>query len=352
MKYLPLDPTFLTSLQKVAMLSSQFHFDRVSHFSMEIGASESRGREVARRVGGSGRADRARPCPACGTVGRLRPFRAGTVRVEDVRPDDFRITDAHYGRCWPLSRCAVCGMVTAEPLPAPEVLARLYEAVEDPTYVAEAAVRRRNFERVLRFLTDRLGVRPGRLLDVGAALGVLVETARALGWEAYGIEPSRAMAEAAQRRGIPVEPVSLEAWDGPVHAFDVITVLDVIEHVAEPDRFLAKALRHLRPGGVVCIVTPDVTSVAARILGRRWWHYRPAHVHFFSPRSLRTLVERLGGRVVAWRRYCWFFSLDFLLSRFRGGRPVSWLPERLRRWFIPVNLRDSMEVYVRWDRPG
>ncbi len=300
--------------------------------------------------GGPGR-DGARPCPACGTVGTLVPFRAGDLQAADVRPDDFRVTDAQYGRCWPLSRCRRCGMVTAHPMPSAEFLGRLYEAVEDPTYAAEAPFRRRNFERILRFLTDRLGLRPGRLLDVGAALGLLVEAAREAGWEAYGVEPSRPMAEAARGRGVPVEAVSLEAWDGPVHAFDVITMLDVIEHVPEPDRFLAKALRHLRPGGVICIVTPDVTSVAARLLGRRWWHYRPGHVQFFSARSLGCLIERLGGRVVARRRYCWFFSLGFLLSRFHGGRPVPWLPERCRRWVLRVDLRDSLEVYVRWDRP-
>lgn len=308
----------------------------------------SGGVEVRRKLLGP---EEARSCPACGAVGTLVPFRGGDLRGADLRPDDVRITDAQYGRCWPLSRCRRCGMVTAHPMPPAELLSRLYEAVEDPTYAAEAPFRRRNFERILRFLTDRLGLRPGRLLDVGAALGVLVEAARGAGWDAYGIEPSRAMAEAARRRGIPVETARLETWDGPVHAFDVITLLDVIEHVAEPDWFLAKALRHLRPGGIVCIVTPDVTSVAARLLGRRWWHYRPGHVQFFSPRSLNALIERLGGRVVARRRYCWFFSLDFLLSRFHGGRPVSWLPERCRRWVLPVNLRDSLEVYARWGHP-
>jgi len=310
-----------------------------------------RGRAVVEDYAGRPGGDGGRACPACGAVGSLGPFRAGDLRPADLRPDDVRITDAQYGRTWSLGRCRRCGLVTAHPMPPAELLGRLYEAVEDPTYAAEAPFRRRNFERVLRFLTGRLGLRPGRLLDVGAALGGLVEVARELGWEAYGIEPSRAMAEAARRRGVPVEAARLETWDGPAQAFDVITLLDVIEHVPEPDRFLAKALWHLRPGGVVCIVTPDVTSVAARLLGRRWWHYRPGHVQFFSPRSLNVLIERLGGRVIARRRYCWFFSLDFLFSRLRGGRPVSWLPERCRRWVLPVNLRDSLEVYARWDRP-
>ncbi|MCS7311788.1 MAG: class I SAM-dependent methyltransferase [Acidobacteria bacterium] len=296
-------------------------------------------------------ADETRPCPACGTVGGLVPFREGDLQWVDLRPDDFRITDAQYGRCWSLHRCRRCGMVTAHPMPPAELLSRFYEAVEDPTYMAEAAFRRRNFERILKFLMGRLGLRPGRLLDVGAALGVLVEAARQAGWEAYGIEPSRAMAEAARRRGVPVETARLETWAGPAHAFDVITLLDVIEHVSEPDHFLAKALQHLRPGGVVCIVTPDVASVAARLLGRRWWHYRPGHVHFFSNRSLSVLIERFGGQIVARRRYCWFFSLDFLLSRLHGGQPVSWLPEGCRRWVFPVNLRDSLEVYARWSHP-
>ena len=65
-----------------------------------------------------------------------------------------------------------------------------------------------------------------------------------------------------------------------------MTLVDVIEHVADPLALLRGARDYVAPGGLVLLVTPDVDSVAARLFGKRWWHLRLAHVGYFNRRSL------------------------------------------------------------------
>ncbi len=288
-------------------------------------------------------------CPACGQNASFRFYARGNIHPDELSPEDMRITDHQYGKRWDLIRCTFCGFLTAYPRPSPETIIRLYRSMEDPAYDAEAPHRRRNFLRILQYVEKHLQVSPGRLLDIGAASGLLLQCARERGWDVYGIEPSTHLAARAQARGLPVECTTLEDWDGPSHAFDCITIIDVIEHVLDPESFLKKARLHLRPGGVMCIVTPDGRSMAARLLGRYWWHYRPAHLHFFNFQSLSLLIRRLGGTVIARRRYRWHFSIDYLVSRLHRGQPVQWIPEKIRRWAVPVNLFDSMEMYARWN---
>ena len=47
---------------------------------------------------------------------------------------------------------------------------------------------------------------------------------------------------------------------------------------------------------MLVIVTPDIGSLAARIMGGRWWHYRVAHINFFNRRSLAWLLASTASR--------------------------------------------------------
>ena len=94
----------------------------------------------------------------------------------------------------------------------------------------------------------------GHLLDVGAGMGILMQTAADEGWEVEGIEPAARAAEWARKstqktihKGL-LEDVSL-----PDHHYDVVTVLDTLRHVPEPQRFLAALQRLVRPGGILLI---------------------------------------------------------------------------------------------------
>jgi SAM-dependent methyltransferase len=304
---------------------------------------------------GEGPREFSRPeaCPACG--GRsIRPHRKGTYSDRLTR-DEIKITDSRYGKTWDLSLCLDCGHLFADPCPTPEFIFSLYGEVEDPLYEDEAAGRARNFLRILKRLETLVPER-GRLFDVGAATGILLDLARSRGWQPDGIDPSAwAVGVAAARYGLSLRHGPFESAALPESAYAAVTMVDVIEHTPLPFEAVKKAHGILRPGGLLVIVTPDIHSLSARLAGRRWWHLRPAHLAFFSRSSLAALLGRAGFAVVRERRYSWTFSLHYLLSRkpafgilLKNRRLASFL-KRIR---LKLALGDSFEVYAVKEKSG
>ncbi len=275
-------------------------------------------------------------CWVCGHDGG-RQVKAGSRRQPSA--DDFRITDASYGVTADIFQCDACGFLYCPRLHNP---LDHYASMEDSEYEATRQQRALQFARLLSKIP---AVAPGkRLLDIGAGSGILVEEARKRGCEAIGIEPSVYLASAARQRDLPVIEGSFPN-DAIAGQFDVITLIDVIEHVDNPLEILNSARQLLAPDGVCVLVTPDVGSVAARLLGWRWWHFRVAHIGYFNERTLALLLRNGGLQSIASWRPGWFFPADYLATR-----AIGYLPKRLRFsppvWFgkvvVPLNLRDSL----------
>ena len=194
------------------------------------------------------------------------------------------------------------------------------------------------------------------VLDVGAGTGMLVEEATRQGLDAVGVEPSRWLAEVARRRGLNVLEGSLPHPAVEGRMFDAGTIIDVIEHVADPVGLLKVCAASVRSGGGVVIVTPDAGSLTARLMGRRWWHYRMAHVGYFNFKSLRLALASAGLVPVRIRRASWFFEVAYLYARLRQYIPLPALERsrgravsRLLAIQVPVNLGDSLEIIARKD---
>lgn len=135
-----------------------------------------------------------------------------------------------------------------------------------------------------------------KLLDVGCALGFMLEAATKLGWKAEGVETSEFAARYAQRQtGCKVYAGTLERAALLSSSFDIVTLTDVIEHVPAPARLIQEIFRVLRPGGVFYIVTPNFSSLFVKFLGLRAYGIWPdQHVVYFSPRSLHLLLQQNG----------------------------------------------------------
>lgn len=280
-------------------------------------------------------------CPLCGSE-RTTRWKKGNFDYSKAEAENFKITDSDYGLFPDFLKCEVCGLRFAENMPTPSQLAKLYSQVEDPEYEREAEGRGENFKRIIRFLRK---IKPGgRLLDVGAATGIFMEIARKQGWDVYGIEASLWAANRAKEKG-------LDVWQGDFlqfssrEKFDIITMLDIIEHMAKPGLAFKKANHLLKPGGILVITTPDVESFTARVLGKRWWHLRPAHVNFFSRKTLSWAAHNFGFRILKFRTYVWNFSLHYLITRFSWGRRY-FDREWLKKIKLKLFLFDSLEAYL------
>jgi len=266
-----------------------------------------------------------------------------------LKPAAIKITDSHYGRVWTLFRCRECGHIFANPCPSAALISRLYAQIEDPEYEAEAANRAQNFIPILNQL-DKLFPNRGKILDIGAATGIFLALARERKWEAMGVEPSAwAVQVASEKYNLTLIQSTFEETQLPAASFQVITMIDFIEHIPRPREALRKAAALLEPGGVVVIVTPNINSPAARLAGKRWWHYRPAHLAYFTWSSLTTLLKKEGFLPIKKFTYIWTFSLYYLLSRFDSLR-VLWSPPKLALFWKKVQVKlplgDSFVIFA------
>jgi SAM-dependent methyltransferase len=290
-------------------------------------------------------------CPACGSP-RLRPERRGTLHGLEVDAAKFKSTYGTYGEVWDLSACLECGHLFANPIPDKTFLVSLYDRVEDKEYEDEASGRSRNFLGILKTL-ERIVPSRGALFDAGAASGLFLSLARGRGWSVAGVEAGAwLIAYAKKKYGLALTHGAFEDLPSAAGPYRVVTMIDILEHLADPRLAVAKAYDILAPGGILCLVTPDIHSLAARLAGKRWWHLRPGHVAFFSAKSLSALLGNAGFTIVRRKRYAWTFSLHYLFTRIpplssAANRPrTAFVLKRIR---IKLALRDSFEIYARKD---
>jgi SAM-dependent methyltransferase len=211
-------------------------------------------------------------------------------------------------------------------------------------YRAAEALYTRTFARRLSFAL-RGGPASGKALDVGCAAGFCMQALRELGFEAHGVEVSETIAgHAIERLGFDAVHIgTLEDAPFEDHTFDLITMWDVIEHVADPHALLARARELLRPGGVLVLETQNIDSAFARALGRRWHHYKHAeHIYHFTPTSLRQLLDAAGFEVGTMTpRYGGkYVSLDFIAERAGRIHPL------LSKALAPLRRLEGVSLYV------
>jgi SAM-dependent methyltransferase len=287
-------------------------------------------------------------CPVCSSQ-NIVFFKKSSFDIRSLSQNHIKITDSEYGTTWELSRCSNCTHIFANPAPAPSLIQSLYGQVEDPEYEEEEKGRGKNFKRILSRM-ETLESQKGKLLDVGAATGILVRLAKERGWKAEGIEPSAwAVRRARDTYGIELIEGSFETASLETGAYSAVTMVDYIEHTSHPAESMNKAYRILKSGGILCLVTPDIGSLTARLAGRKWWHFRPGHLGYFTAKSLDFLLQRSGFSAQKKRKYSWTFSAHYLLSR------IMWLHFLIKNpgmslfWKkIPIKLAlaDSFEIYA------
>jgi len=201
-----------------------------------------------------------------------------------------------------LVRCTACGLIYQSPRVAPDAIGQLYPPGYEPfqSSVADEGYIPRDIVRTAAFVHQ---LRPvgGRLLDVGCGAGDFLVAMQRLfpTWQLQGVEPNQAAAARAAGRGLDVLPGSLEDLPGGVPQPDVVTLWNVLEHLADPLAFLHEIERRLAPGGALCLAVPVNDSWEARIFGRYWvgWEL-PRHLYAFDQRSIKRLLDAAGFTIV------------------------------------------------------
>lgn len=241
-----------------------------------------------------------RGCPICGSVDRTETI--GTK----------------VGFNW--GRCGRCDLRYVD-LGADVDLRDHYEDYYgDHSPVVPPSIRTRISQLVRSFEPYRSR---NRVLDVGFGAGWLLRAASDQNWSCWGTEVVAESIETARSAGWRVFEGDLTDAKFPANHFDVITFVEVLEHLADPLAYLKEAARVLRPGGLLYGTTPNARGANARILGLDWSIYTPPeHLQLFTPRALRKAVGSAG--------------LDLVQTRTEGLNPIELTAAR-RRQTTPIN---------------
>ena len=223
-----------------------------------------------------------------------------------------------------LVRCDQCSMVYASPVPAEFVSGRYYDEAGPGYYLSPAKLESDyadvRFERELSLF--RRHCQAGTVLDVGCSSGAFLYqlTRRHPGnYRVLGTDVSTAPLDYAASKGVPV--ARGDFLELPLHDFDAVTFWAVLEHLADPARFLEKAASALKPGGLCFALVPNLDSLAVRLIGASYRYFYPQHLNYFTARTLSRMAAP------------WFETVEIRTTHFnpiviwqdwrQAGRPVS-----------------------------
>ncbi|HEX8254744.1 MAG TPA: class I SAM-dependent methyltransferase [Thermoanaerobaculia bacterium] len=199
-------------------------------------------------------------------------------------------------------RCRACGLRSSVIEPGKKLN---YADVNDAAYAQSiGAVRRAQAEVIVDFARDHGGA--GEWLDVGCGYGHVLDAARAAGFTVRGIEPNAKAARAARERIGAIEEGVLDERTPPA---DVLSTLDVIEHLHDLDAFAGLVARKARALWVIKVPSCDGlfyrVAHALRIGSavRRLWQseYEHPHTVYFNEATLTRFLANNGFEVVAAR---------------------------------------------------
>jgi SAM-dependent methyltransferase len=150
-------------------------------------------------------------------------------------------------------------------------------------------------------LSHRVGA-PSKLLDWGCGTGHFLNFMRQRGWDTWGIEPSTQAARYATNQFS--ARIFLEPAKYLNNEFGAVTLLNVLEHVRDPEALINKIHSALRKHGVLAIRVPndfsELQSAAkiARGKNKQWWVKSPDHINYFDFDSISRLLSSNGFYVV------------------------------------------------------
>lgn len=248
-------------------------------------------------------------------------------------------------------KCLQCGLMYVNPRLKPELIFKGYSEGSDETFVSQAPYRVNTFKRSLKQvhkllpaeMRARLGTKnKPKILDVGTAGGSFLKAAKDAGWDVYGIEPNKWLCNWAKKNyGIKVDQGDLFTQKYKDKSFDVVTLWDVLEHVPDPKKVLIECNRILRPGGVLVVNYPDMGSSIAKLMGRKWVFILTVHLFYFTPKTIRKILNITGFDVMAMRPHIQRLSMGYLAFRMK---PYSEFLHKVSSKVVSTLRMGSLEI--------
>jgi 2-polyprenyl-3-methyl-5-hydroxy-6-metoxy-1,4-benzoquinol methylase len=238
----------------------------------------------------------APPCLACGSRESSLWARA--------TDGEYRATDEMFRYL----RCAACGVLFIDPVPRSrlaEIYPSNYYSFANPSDSLVQRIKRRLDARLFRRLLRRVSGKSLSVLDVGGGAGWELSWLRDLdprirSTQVVDLDPGAEQTARANGHDYFCGRVEDFATD---KKFDLVLLLNLIEHVEDPGAVLRKMRALLSPDGLLLIKTPNTDSLDARLFRHHNWagYHCPRHWVLFARPSLTALAETSGLQVTEFR---------------------------------------------------
>ncbi len=254
-------------------------------------------------------------------------------------------------------KCSECGLNFPQPLPIPNNIMDHYGVPPESYwkkdyFVVDPGYFRKQIDDAKRLLSFTPGM---SALDIGAGIGKAMIALEAAGFDCYGIEPSEPFRnKAIEQMGIAeerIELASIEEADFPESRFNFITFGAVLEHLYDPAGSIERAMRWLKPGGVLQIEVPSSDHLMPRFLNS---YYRlrgtnyvtnlspmhsPFHLYEFTKKSFSEHAKRAG------------YDIAYTYVDVASIRHVpAFLKPALRLWMEKTERGQQLTVWLRKDK--
>lgn len=221
-------------------------------------------------------------CPACG----------GKNHVLEFNKNGFSYVS-----------CDRCSTLFVNPRPPIDMIEMFYSKSKSTSFwvneffkPVEEIRRERIFKPRAKQIASQFSyLKEGRIGDIGSGFGIFLEELKKFWKDAdlVAIEPSIEMVDICISKGLSVIPKVIEKVDEIDGNFDLLTSFELFEHLHNPEIFIKKIWKLLKPGGHVIITTLNGQGFDLQIL---WENsksiFPPHHINFFNPESIRNLLEQ------------------------------------------------------------
>lgn len=289
-------------------------------------------------------------CPLCGAsdeelvlIGRDLLF---------AKPGSYRLV-----------KCRVCELEYVNPRPTPAALGPHYHedyfgyAVheKEPPLIAPMlrafarGISNRRIaylEKVVGRLTPELAV-----LDVGCGVNRLLQRMQEVrGVEGLGVDFKPEIVEYVKDTlGMPIVEGTLHTAAFEDGRFDVVLMMEYLEHESDPKAILAEARRVTKTGGHVALEIPHIDSLPGRLFRSVWWNLDlPRHLIFPTESSLRRMLDDVGYELISVKKFTFPFYVGMSIVQALGQR--HWIKNRT--WFpIVSSIIGAPFIPLQWLLP-
>ncbi len=244
---------------------------------------------------------------------------------------------------WRLVECKKCGVVSMMPLPTDDQLAAYYRVYSQDNKVELSqglGSRYPNLRGLFHWLSGDVDPRDfvriptgARVLDYGCGHAGYLRDFHHRGAAISGAEIAAYAVEACRSHGYDVHQVEdFSHIPFPADKFDIVYLMQVLEHLRDPHEFFRELARILKDGGMLYLAVPNAASIWRKVFRRNWvsgW-FAPFHLFHYTRGALEALAGQYGFELMnAWSR-----------------TPESWFRLNIKAWLYPNE--HQLDWYRNW----